>query len=120
MDRKLLAVVLFAVAFVFPAAANAWDKSTVADDDLRTEMRELKRLVLGLSDRLDVLEKRLSQVEQERRSSRQAGEFQRPGRRPLGSYSVDKHGIIWDGEFPVGIWGVWGDQEPDPGIRVYR
>ena len=119
MDRKLLAVLLFAVAFVFPAGAGAWDKPT-DDGDLRTEMRELKRMMSDLSGRLDILERRLSQLEQERRSYREAGEFLQPGRRPLGNYSVDKNGIIWDGEFPVGIWGVWGRQEVDPGIRVHR
>lgn len=33
------------------------------------------------------------------------------GIRPLGSHlKVDQHGVIWDGEKPVGIWGL--DSEP--------
>ncbi len=35
------------------------------------------------------------------------------GIRPLGSHlKVDEHGIIWDGEKPVGTWGL--DAEPNP------
>ena len=94
--------------------------ATGADDDLRTEIRELKRLVLDLSDRLDVLDGRLSRLEQERRSSREANDFQSPGRRPLGNYSVDKNGIIWDGNLPIGVWGVWGRREVESAGHVHR
>jgi hypothetical protein len=34
--------------------------------------------------------------------------------RPLGShYMVDENGIIWDGDRPVGIWGVNGRGTPE-------
>ena len=120
MDRKLLAAILFTVVFAFAPVDGAQDKPTVADDDLRTEIRELKRLVLDLSDRLDVLDRRLSRLEQERRSSHEVTDSQSSGRRPLGNYSVDKNGIIWDGNLPIGVWGVWGRREVESAGHVHR
>ena len=122
MDRKLLAALLVAVLFfVLLPGASAQDKPTVVVDDLRTGIRELKRLMSDLSDRLDVLERRLSRLEQECRSSREVTDSQSPGRRPLGSYSVDENGIIWDENHPIGIWGVWDSRQIGPrAVRVYR
>jgi hypothetical protein len=120
MDRKLLAAILAVVVCVLTTVASAQDKSSSVVDDLRTEIRELKRMMLDLSDRLDALERRLSQFEQERRPFLKTFQPRSPGRRRLGSYTVDENGIIWDGDFPIGIWGVWGDQEAGGSERVHR
>ena len=119
MDRKLLAAILVGLVCLLATGASAQDKSASVVDDLRTEIRELKRLMLDLSERLDALERRLSQFERVRLPTLETFQPRAPGRRRLGSYTVDENGIIWDGDFPIGIWGVWSDQETGatPSVR---
>jgi len=80
----------------------------VATTDLRQELVELKQLVLGISARLDNMERRLSQLEE--RGWLRGEPTMRL--RSLGNHlMVDEHSIIWDGGKPVGVWGVNGGEK---------
>ena len=107
MNTTKLWIISALMILLFPLGIRAQEKPEKAVTDLRQELVELKKLVSGISARLDKMERRLSQLEE------RLGLPVEPTTRmrPLGSHlMVDKHGIIWEGGRPVGLWGVNGGE----------
>jgi hypothetical protein len=109
MNAKLWTFLALMSMVLVSFYVQAEDQCEKKRDDPQQEVRELKRLVLELTARLEKIERRLSQLEKPREQPAQAT----TGMVPLGSHlMVDRHGIIWDEGRPVGTWGVNGSEPP--------
>jgi uncharacterized protein YlxW (UPF0749 family) len=112
MDSKLLPTLVLAICTFSFAGASGQEESRVAKDDLRAEIQALRQAVTELADQVQALEERLAKLEAGS-TDREQLDRSRPQRiRRLRRYILDENGIIWNGNHPVGVWGVDGVDAP--------
>jgi len=105
MNARLGIAAVLILILLSPYRIQAHEQREKTPNDLRQELLELKQLILGLTARLEQMERRLSQLET--RVELRADPTTRM--RPLGSrFMVDENATIWERGRPVGYWGVNG------------